>query len=39
MKNILKWSAPLIVAMLFAHPISVSAKGEWKLVQTAEKDF
>ncbi len=39
MNNLLKWSAPLVVAMLFALPISVSAKGEWKLVQTPEKDF
>jgi hypothetical protein len=39
MNNLLKWSAPLVVAMLFALPVSVSAKGEWKSVQTSEKDF
>lgn len=39
MKKIIEWAAPVVVAMFFALPTSVMAKGEWKLIQSAEKDF
>jgi len=39
MKKLLRWAAPLAVAMFFAMPICVMAKGEWKLTQNADKDF
>lgn len=39
MKKILKWSAPIIVAALFAFPVGVFAKSDWKQVQSTGKDF
>lgn len=39
MRNLLKWSAPIVVAMLLSLPTATLAKGKWKLVQSAEKDF